>query len=271
MILTCIIVEDEPLARNLLTQYILKMPSLTLHKAFSNPLEAMAFLRDTPTDILFLDIQMPEITGITLLKILQKKPIVILTTAYSEYAIEGYELDVTDYLLKPITFERFLKAVEKATHRIISTQPNTIFGEITAKKGLDTEGGDSNVHEVIKSEQSGNTSENGGFQPFIFVKDGTKLVKVRLHDILYIEGLKDYVTIHTKQKKIVTLQRLKVLETQLPENQFIRIHNSYIVSLEAIDVVHKERVQIGNTFLPISDTYRKAFKEFIERNNIRLD
>lgn len=271
MTLTCIIVEDEPLARNLLTQYIMKMPALTLHQAFSNPLEAMAFLRNTPTDILFLDIQMPEITGITLLKVLQKKPIVILTTAYSEYAIEGYELDVTDYLLKPITFERFLKAVEKATQRIISTQPNTISGEKIAEKRLDTEGGDSNVHEEMKSEQIGNASENAGFQPFIFVKDGTKLVKVRLHDILYIEGLKDYVTIYTKQKKIVTLQRLKVLETQLPENQFIRIHNSYIVSLEAIDIVHKERVQIGNAFLPISDTYRKAFKEFIERNNIRLD
>ena len=271
MILTCIIVEDEPLARNLLTQYVLKTPSLTLHQAFSNPLEAMAFLRNTPTDILFLDIQMPEITGITLLKILQKKPIIILTTAYSEYAIEGYELDVTDYLLKPITFERFLKAVEKATQRIMSTQPNKFSAETTAQKVGNTEGGHSNVPENIESGQGENASENVAFQPFIFVKDGTKLVKVRLNDILYIEGLKDYVSIYTKQKKIVTLQRLKVLETQLPENQFIRIHNSYIVSLEAIDVVHKERVQIGNTFLPISDTYRKAFKEFIERNNIRLD
>ncbi len=271
MTLTCIIVEDEPLARNLLTQYVLKTPSLTLLQAFPNPLEAMAFLRNNPTDILFLDIQMPEITGITLLKIMQKKPIVILTTAYSEYAIEGYELDVTDYLLKPITFERFLKAVEKATQRIMSTQPNKSSTEIMPQNGVDTEGANAKVHEDIKSEQNGSASENGGFQPFIFVKDGTKLVKVRLNDILYIEGLKDYVSIHTKQKKIVTLQRLKVLEMQLPENQFIRIHNSYIISLEAVDVVHKERVQIGNTFLPISDTYRKAFKEFIERNNIRLD
>ncbi len=271
MTLTCIIVEDEPLARNLLTQYVLKTPSLTLHQAFANPLEAMAFLRNTPTDILFLDIQMPEITGITLLKILQKKPIVILTTAYSEYAIEGYELDVTDYLLKPITFERFLKAVEKATQRIISTQPNQIFVEKIPQKTADTEGGDMKILENIEAEKGGNTSENVVFQPFIFVKDGTKLVKVRLHDILYIEGLKDYVTIYTKQKKIVTLQRLKVLETQLPENQFVRIHNSYLISLEAIDVVHKERVQIGNAFLPISDTYRKSFKSFIDRNNIRLE
>ncbi len=271
MTLTCIIVEDEPLARNLLTQYVSKTPSLTLHQAFSNPLEAMAFLRNTPTDIVFLDIQMPEITGITLLKILQKKPIVILTTAYSEYAIEGYELDVTDYLLKPITFERFLKAVEKATQRIISTQPNPFYTEKRPQKVAFTEGGDLDEKGKTESERVGNTSEIVTFQPFIFVKDGTKLVKVRLFDILYIEGLKDYVTIHTKQKKIVTLQRLKILESQLPENQFVRVHNSYIVSLEAIDVVHKERVQIGSIFLPISDTYRKSFKEFIERNNIRLE
>lgn len=261
MNLTCIIVEDEPLARNLLTQYVLKMPALTLLQAFSNPLEAMSFLRNNPTDILFLDIQMPEITGIMLLKILQKKPIVILTTAYSEYAIEGYELDVTDYLLKPITFDRFVKAVEKATQRIASTQPNNISSENIPKNAVYTEGG-------ANTEIGANSSENPASQPFIFVKDGTKLVKVRLNDILYIEGLKDYVTIHTTQKKIVTLQRMKILETQLPENQFVRIHNSYLVSLEAIDVIHKERVQIGNTFLPISDTYRKTFKEFIERNNI---
>lgn len=263
MTLTCIIVEDEPLARNLLTQYVLKTPTLTLLQAFGNPLEAMAFLRSHPTDILFLDIQMPEITGITLLKVLQKKPIVILTTAYSEYAIEGYELDVTDYLLKPVTFERFLKAVEKATQRIASTSSKP-----DAPNQKNTEGGQNDIATTATISHS---IENTASQPFIFVKDGTKLVKVRLNDILYIEGLKDYVTIFTKQKKIVTLQRMKVLETQLPENQFVRIHNSYLISLEAIDVVHKERVQIGETYLPISDTYRKTFKEFIERNNIRLD
>ncbi|MBL7815659.1 MAG: response regulator transcription factor [Saprospiraceae bacterium] len=257
MNLTCIIVEDEPLARNLLTQYVLKTPSLSLLQAFSNPLEALAFLRNNPTDILFSDIQMPEITGITLLKVLPKKPIVILTTAYSEYAIEGYELDVTDYLLKPITFERFLKSVEKARQRLSSAQNN----EQTEEPKPYTEGGQ------IES----SNSENTLLQPYIFVKDGTKLVKVRLNDILYIEGLKDYVAIFTKQKKIVSLQRMKVLETQLPDNQFIRIHNSYLVSLEAIDVIHKEKVQIGDVYLPISDTYRKAFREFIERNNIRLD
>jgi two-component system, LytTR family, response regulator len=253
MILTCLIVEDEPLARNLLTQYVGKISTLQLVKACSSPLDAMDILRETPVDILFLDVQMPEITGISLLKILKNKPLVILTTAYSEYAIEGYELDVTDYLLKPITFERFLKAVEKATQKIISAQTPISTQETTPTLPP-------SVNEGISSNQ-----------PFIFVKDGTKLVKVKLNDIQYVEGLKDYVTIHTPNKNITTLQRMKTLEEQLPEGQFIRIHNSYIVSLEWIDVIHKEKVQIGKAFLPISDTYRKAFKEFIEKNNIKLE
>jgi two-component system, LytTR family, response regulator len=237
MTLSCLIVEDEPLARNLMTQYVEKVPSLELFKACANPLDAIDILRNTQIDILFLDIQMPEITGITLLKVLQKKPYIILTTAYSEYALDGYELDVRDYLLKPITFERFLKAVEKATQQLTSAPV------ISVEKSVPVE----------------------TVQPFIFVKDGTKLVKVRLSEILYVEGLKDYITIYMVDKKIVTLQRIKTLESQLPENQFIRIHNSYIVALEWIDTIHKERVQIGKISLPISDTYRKAFKDFIDK------
>ncbi len=246
MKINCLIVEDEPLARNLMTAYVGKVPYLNLLKACSNPLEAIDFLRENSVDLLFLDVQMPEITGITLLKIMQKKPLVILTTAYSEYALEGYEHDILDYLLKPITFERFLKAVEKANLRLTSTQPQPIIQEKIVEKIVNMEGS----------------------QPFIFVKDGTKLVKIKLNEILYIEGLKDYVSIHTQTQKIVTLQRLKTLEEQLPENQFIRIHNSFIVSLEGIDSIHREKVQVGKVFLPISDTYRKAFKEFIDRNHM---
>jgi two-component system, LytTR family, response regulator len=257
MNLTCIIVEDEPLARQLLEQYVRKVPHLELLKAFSNPLEALDFLRNNDVDILFSDIQMPEITGITLLKILQKKPLIILTTAYSEYAIEGYELDVIAYLLKPITFEKFLKAVEKATQ--LKSEKMAVIEE---KKAINVIASD-----IVATQGVAQTILND-IQPFIFVKDGTKLVKIRLPDILYIEGLKDYVSIYTREKKIVTLQTLKSLEAQLPDNQFIRIHNSYIVSLEGIDAIDKERVQIGKSFLPISDTYRKAFKEFIERNQL---
>jgi DNA-binding LytR/AlgR family response regulator len=212
-----------------------------LLQACANPLAAIEVLRANPVDLLFLDIQMPEITGISLLRTLQKRPLVVLTTAYSEYALEGYDLDVVDYLLKPVTFERFLRAVEKAGQRLtpVTTPP------LQAPRAEPTEQ-----------------------QPFVFVKDGTKLVKVRWADILYVEGLKDYVTIHTRQQKIVTLQRLKTLEEQLPTDKFIRIHHSYIVAVDAIDVVHKGEVQIGNATLPVSDSYRKQFKDFTDRNQM---
>jgi two-component system LytT family response regulator len=241
--INCVIVEDEPLARNLMMEYVRKVPTLHLVEACSNPLAAIEVLRNNQVDLLFLDVQMPELTGISFLKILQKKPLVVLTTAYSEYALEGYELDVTDYLLKPITFERFLKAVDKVTQRLANaSQPITI------------------VQDANKVE-----SKNA----FVFVKDGTKLVKVQLDDILYVEGLKDYVTIHTRQQKIVSLQRLKALEEQLPADKFIRIHNSFIVALRAIDVIHKGEVQIGQALLPIGETYKKAFRDFVEKNQMQ--
>ncbi len=241
MNLNCLIVDDEPLARNLLVEYVKKVPYLNLVGACSSPSEAIEALRSHTVDLLFLDIQMPEITGITLLKTLQKKPLVILTTAYSEYALESYELDVVDYLLKPITLERFLRAVDKANERSTAAPA-------------------SGAREKQAQEPA---------SPFVFVKDGTKLVKIRLVDILYVEGLKDYVTIYTKSQKIVSLQRLKSLEETLPADQFIRIHNSYIIALQAIDTIHKDKVQIGSAFLPISDSYRKSFREFIEKNQIQ--
>lgn len=239
MTITCVIVDDEPLARNLLTEYVKKVPSLQLVEVCSSPLVAMEVLKQKQVDLLFLDIQMPEITGITFLKILKRKPLVVLTTAYSEYALESYDFDVVDYLLKPITLERFLKTIDKVSERL-------------SKPTIDPE---RSTPETV--------------QPFIFVKDGTKLVKIRWADILYIEGLKDYVTIHTRQQKVISLQRLKVLEEQLPSDKFIRIHNSYIVALEAIDSIQKGDVQIGNKLLPISDSYKKSFREFIDKNQIQ--
>lgn len=237
MNLKCLIVEDEPLARNLLSEYVRKVSHLDLVEAASNPLRALEVLRSQPIDLMFLDIQMPEITGITLLKTLQKKPFVVLTTAYSEYALESYDLDVVDYLLKPITFDRFLKAVDRVDQR--RQQPQ---------------------HETPAAEPS---------SPFVFIKDGTKLVKINFDDILFVQGLKDYVTIVTKTQKVVSLQRLKSLELQLPPDKFIRIHHSYIIALKAIDTIHKGEVQIGTHMIPISDSYRKSFKEFIERNQMQ--
>jgi len=236
MNITCLVVDDEPLARNLLSDYVKKIPSLTLVGTCEGPLQAIEFLKSSSVDLLFLDIQMPELTGIGLLKSIPKKPMVIFTTAYSEYALEGYELDVIDYLLKPITFERFIKAINKVQARVTTTR------QTSAPQGLTDD--------------------------FIFVKDGTKLVKIMINDILYVEGLKDYVTIHTKAQKVVSLQRLKSLEEQLPESLFIRIHNSFIVSLRAITSVHKNEVEIGNAFLPVGETYRKSFKEAIEKRQV---
>lgn len=236
----CLIVDDEPLARNLLAEYVNKVPYLNLVECCSTAMQAMESLKKNPVDLIFLDIQMPEITGITLLKILPVKPLVIFTTAYSEYALEGYEFDVVDYLLKPITFERFLKAVEKAGLRL---------------------------HDAPRP-SSPVLSKTPDHQPFVFVKDGTRLVKVFFDDILYIEGLKDYVTLHTRQQKITTLQRMKHLEEQLPADTFIRIHNSYIVNIRAIDAILKNEIKIGQALLPISDSYRKSFKEFVERNQM---
>ena len=246
--LSCLIVDDEPLARRLLSDYVQKVPYLNLLRTCSDPMEALDFLRENPVDLLFLDIQMPEITGLTLLKILTNKPLVILTTAYSEYALESYELDVVDYLLKPITLERFLKAMEKINQRL--------QGSSTA---------------VPTQEPEPISTSPETIPTYIFVKDGTKLVKIKLSEIMYVEGMKDYVAIHTPTQRIVTLQRLKTLEEQLPEGQFIRIHNSYIVALDWLDSIHKEKVKVGAALLPISDSYRKAFKDFIEKNHIKMD
>jgi two-component system, LytTR family, response regulator len=244
MSFTCLIVDDEPLARKLMEEYVSKVPDLTLIQSCASPLVAIEVLREHPVDILFLDINMPEITGLTLLKVLQKKPLVVLTTAYSEYALEGYELDVADYLLKPITLERFLKSVGKVMTRLKSIAPPPA----------------ASLPETAPVAEAAS--------PYIFVKDGTRLVKIMLSDILYIEGLKDYVGIYTKDKKIVTLQTMKALEAQLPESQFIRIHNSFIVAFAAIDAIDREKVQVGKAFLPVSDTYRKSFREFVEKHQV---
>lgn len=236
--MTCIIVEDEPLARKLMEEHVRNTPNLTLVKSFGNPLLALEFLRENEVDILFSDIQMKEITGITLLKLLQKKPLIILTTAYSEYALEGYELDVLDYLLKPITFERFLKATEKASARLAEQKPTpTKPDETTDAK----------------------TSHD-----YIFLKDGTKLIKVKLSDIKYIQGLKDYVKVVTAERQIVSLQTMKSLEETLPPTQFIRIHNSTIVAFSAIEEIERERIKIGKEYFSVSDSYKKAFKELID-------
>lgn len=247
MKLTCLIVEDEPMARKLMTQYVEKVPGLVLLAALASPLAALDFLQENSPDVLFLDVQMPEITGIGLLKILKKKPIVVLTTAYSEYAIEGYELDVTDYLLKPITFERFLKSVEK----------------IQEVKGRGLPHPASSTASAPAAPPPAATSE------YLFVKDGTKSVRVNFADVQYIEGLKDYVRIHTSEKKITTLQSLKKLTALLPSAEFVRVHHSYIIAMKWVEEVHRDGVLVNGTLIPVSDTYRPAFKELVEQRLLK--
>ena len=243
MKLTCLVVDDEPMARRLLQQYIEQTPSLTLQDSIGNPLQALERLQESPPDILFLDVQMPELTGTSLLKVLKKKPIVVLTTAYSEYALEGYELEVTDYLLKPITFERFLKCIERITHDLTAEPDGP-----TASQGL--------------------ASPALGAPQFFFVKDGTKSVRINFDEITHIEGLKDYVKIHTLNKRITTLQSLKKLMETLPAGEFVRVHHSYIVALRWVEEVHRDEVIIGDTSVPVSDTYRKDLKEIIDERQL---
>ena len=242
MNLSCLVVDDEPMARRLLQQYIESTPNLTLKASLGNPLQALEQLQQDPPDILFLDVQMPELTGTSLLKVLKKKPVVVLTTAYSEYALEGYELEVTDYLLKPITFERFLKCVDRISHDLGS-------------------------HPDAVTPANGDTPSSPA-TPFFFVKDGTKSVRINFDEITHIEGLKDYVKIHTLTKRITTLQSLKKLMESLPAGQFVRVHHSYIVALKWIEEVHRDEVVIGDVRVPVSDTYRKDFKEIIDNRQL---
>jgi two-component system LytT family response regulator len=231
----CVVIDDEPYARQLLTEFIGRLPNLTLEGSFSSALSALTMLGKKPIDVIFLDIQMPDISGIDFLKALEKRPAIIFTTAFSEYAIEGFELDVADYLLKPFDFGRFLKAVNKVTSRMEK--------DPIAKTSVDA---------------------GGRAQGFIFVKDGNKLVRVELKDILFIKGSREYVTIHTKDKKIMSLQSMRNLEEELPR-EFIRIHNSYIINILSVSSITKQEVEIGDEIIPIGITYKKNFSEQLKQ------
>lgn len=255
MNIRCVIVEDEPLARKLLTNYVEKTPGLDLMAALSNPLEALAYLKENQPDLLFLDIQMPEITGIGLLKIMPKRPLVVLTTAYSEYAIEGYELDVADYLLKPITFERFLQSVEKIKARM--------GGLASPASPNPTSGHPSPADAAPAFAPRDSEMPHGNTPPYLFVKDGTKSVRINFADIQHIEGMKDYVRIHTPERKVTTLQSLKHLVEVLPPDDFLRVHHSYIVGLNWIEEVQRDDILVAGVLVPVSDTYRGGVKEFV--------
>ena len=225
----CLAIDDEPLALELLEDNISKVPFLQLIAACDNAMEAMKVMQQEPIDLLFLDIQMPGLTGLQFIQSMPAPPMIILITAYEKYALEGYNLDVTDYLVKPVSLDRFVKACNKAKQ---------LFDLRTQQKS------------------AGITVMPGYF----FVNVDYSLVKITVSDIIYIEGLKDYIRIHLKstQRPIVTRMPMKTIEEQLPASGFIRIHKSYIVSVSFITAIRKSSVFIDTLELPVSDSYRDA-------------
>ena len=236
---TCIIVDDETLARELIASHIAKIPNLEILAECANTNEAKFALEKYQPDILFLDIQMPHLNGLEFLRMLEKRPCTILTTAFSEHAFEGYELDVLDYLLKPIEFERFFKAVSKVIAWIgqVSTDPQSIS--------------------LVEPECSP--------AEYFFVKSDYKLVKVLFDEILYVEALQKYVRIHTTHQRIVTLISMNQLEAILPKVQFVRIHRSFILNLDKIDRIEGNVVKVEKHILPISKGQKEAFLKLVRK------
>lgn len=238
-----IIVDDEPLAQDVLETHIAKLPELNLVQKCSNAVEANEALRSHKVDLMFLDIQMPQLTGIDFLRTLSNPPLVIFTTAYPNYALEGFELNALDYLLKPISLDRFMKATNKAIEQI-SLKKGTNTSTENPKDGVD----------------------------FIFVKADKKLIKVNYADIVYIEGLKDYVIIRMDNSRIITLQTMKSLEAKLPVGQFKRIHRSYIVGVDKINAIIGNMVEITEKgqakHLPIGKNYREELLNIVNQNKL---
>lgn len=228
------IVDDEPMARDLLRRYIENIPSLSVIGEFGNAIDAMMFMQDNPVDLIFLDIRMPQLNGTDFVRSLRHVSKIIFTTAYKEYAHEGFELDVADYLLKPIRFDRFLRAVNKA------------FPQRQQEADI----------RVINSKH-----ENTYASPFMYVKVDRKMVRVLLDEILYIESDRDYVKIFTPSSTIITRQTISSVEAMLGKNKFFRIHRSFIVSLDKIRSFSNEMVAIDNKELPIGKLYRNGFLE----------
>ncbi len=230
----CIIVDDEPLAIEILESYVKKVEQLQLVGTFRNAVAAFTFLQQHSVDLIFLDIQMPKLSGIDFLKTLQQPPKVIFTTAFRDYAVQGFELEIVDYLLKPIPFERFLKAVAKVLHQPANQAAST-------------------VKEVAPDN-------------YVYFKVDKKMIKTKMADVLFIESIKDYVKVRTPDKEIVTQQKISYLEESLPREQFLRIHRSFIVNLEKIDAYSATDVEIGKHSIPIGRNYKNDVMKILAKN-----
>jgi len=229
-------IDDEPLALQLVKGYIEKTPTLELAGAFDNPVDAVAFIQSGDVDLVLLDIQMPDLTGTELARVIAGGPKVIFTTAYEKYALEGFRLDAVDYLLKPFSYAEFLKAVQKAEKLITAERSHLPSLEVS--------------------------------NDFLFVKSESRLRRINFSEIHYIEGLKDYVKIWLKDEKkpVLSLSTLKALESRLPSDRFMRVHRSFIVNLETVKVIERGRIVFGEVRIPVTEQYLENFRKFLDRN-----
>lgn len=237
--ITCIAIDDEPLALKQIKSYIEKIPYLQLVNSFTSAMKALDFLKDNEVDLMFVDINMPDITGLEFVKSLNNPPKVIFTTAYREYAVEGFQVDAADYLVKPISFAAFLKSCDKTQERYFTQKE-----ESTSIKRDDQ---------------------------FLFIKSEYKIVRINLNDIKYIEGMRDYIRVHlSNEKPIMALLSMKKMMDYLPQEKFMRVHRSYIVALDRITTIERNRIVFGkDVYIPISDQYKEEFQTFLDENFLK--
>jgi len=241
MNINCLAIDDEPLALDVVADHVAKIPSLLLKGKTRSAFEAIELIEKGNIDLIFLDIQMPELTGFEMLQSLTKKPLVVFTTAYPSFALESYEIDAVDYLVKPIPFNRFLKSINKVKQRLATATPL-----ISASSDLGNE-------------------EN---QDYIFVKSEYKTVKIFLHEIIFIESMKEYVAFHLKDRKILSLLSLGAVEEALNKEKFVRVHRSFIVSLDKIDSLERNLIRLGTTSITVGENYRDLFHAIVENKRI---
>jgi DNA-binding LytR/AlgR family response regulator len=235
MPIRCIAIDDEPFALGIITEYCSRVPFLQLEKTFGSGIEAINYLKTNSVDLVFLDIEMRDINGLQVMNIVKPMPMVILTTAYEQYAVKSYEYAVLDYLLKPISFERFVMATSKVLEKTDTQKPQPSPNTIAAD--------------------------------YIFVKSGYSTVKVKFADIYYIEGQRDYLLIRTEKEKIMTLQSFKQLEEVLPSSDFIRVHKSYIVALSKITKIERFRLRVLDIDIPVGENYKEVFTKAVKERS----
>lgn len=237
----CAVIDDEPLALGLMASYVKKTPFLELVGSYSSAVQAMQEMHDNPVDLIFLDIQMPELNGLDYSRMISPQTRVVFTTAFNQYALDGYKVNAIDYLLKPISYPDFLLAANKAQEWF----------------------------RLVEQSQQSEKKENQDEKLSIFVKSDYKLIRIELKNILYVEGLKDYVKIYEDNtgRPVISLMSMKAMEEMLPADRFMRVHRSYIVQKEKIRIIEHNRIVFGNTYIPIGDSYKQAFQDFLNKRS----